>query len=185
MSNLLYKTLILYILFSVMCCVQGMAQKQHGKASYYSKRTTGAKTASGKRLHHDSLFCAHKVYPFGTHLKVTNLSNNKTVIVKVVDRGPFGRGRIIDLSWAAAKEIGMIAQGVASVKVELVENPIPYRPEEEKLPLVDFEVVETDFKPSTPWNKPIEQKVEKKTDHHTEKKKAESHTVDKKAEHKK
>ena len=66
-----------------------------------SKRATGARTASGQRLHHDSMTCAHRYYPFGTHLKVTNLRNNKSVIVKVIDRGPFGRGRIIDLSWAA------------------------------------------------------------------------------------
>lgn len=134
--------LVLGTIFLIPCS----AQKQHGKASYYSKKITGAKTASGQRLHHDSLVCAHRSYPFGTHLKVTNLSNNKTVIVKVIDRGPFGRGRIIDLSWAAAKKIGMINQGVASVKVELMENPIPYRPEEAKLPRIEFDVAESDFK---------------------------------------
>lgn len=95
-----------------------MAQKQHGKASYYSKKITGARTASGQKLHHDSLTCAHRFYPFGTMLKVTNLSNKKTVVVKVTDRGPYGRGRIIDLSWGAAKAIGMLSQGVSTVKVE-------------------------------------------------------------------
>ena len=99
-------------IMSALCVLPCSAQKkQHGKASFYSKRSTGARTASGQRLHHDSLTCAHRYYPFGTRLKVTNLSNNKSVIVKVIDRGPFGRGRIIDLSWAAAKAIGMIAQG--------------------------------------------------------------------------
>lgn len=122
------------------------AQKhQHGKASFYSKRATGARSASGQKIHHDSLTCAHKFYPFGTHLKVTNMSNGKSVIVKVIDRGPFGKGRIIDLSWAAAKEIGMIAQGVASVKVEMIENPIPYKPEDHKLPRLDFEMAETNY----------------------------------------
>lgn len=53
-------------------------------------------------------------------LKVTNLLNDKSVVVRVTDRGPFGRGRVIDLSWAAAQEIGMLAQGIASVKVEVV-----------------------------------------------------------------
>lgn len=108
-------TAILAIFSLVPCYGQ---KHQHGKASYYSKRATGARSASGQRIHHDSLTCAHRFYPFGTHLKVTNLSNGKSTIVKVIDRGPFGRGRIIDLSWKAAKEIGMIAQGVASVKVE-------------------------------------------------------------------
>lgn len=140
-----FKMLIMSLL-TMIGLIPCWAQKQHGKASYYSKKITGAKTASGQRLHHDSLVCAHRSYPFGTHLKVTNLSNNKSVIVKVIDRGPFGRGRIIDLSWAAAKQIGMINQGVASVKVELQDNPVPYRPEEAKLPRIEFDVAESDFK---------------------------------------
>ena len=68
------------------------AQQQSGRASYYSKRATGSRTASGERLHHDSLTCAHRSYPFGTMLKVTNLLNDKSVVVRVTDRGPFGRG---------------------------------------------------------------------------------------------
>lgn len=113
------------------CCAQ---KHQHGKASYYSKRATGARSASGQKIHHDSLTCAHRYYPFGTMLKVTNLRNDKSVIVKVIDRGPYGRGRIIDLSWAAAKKIDMIVQGVGTVKVERLENPIPYRVKDDKLP---------------------------------------------------
>lgn len=128
------------------------AQKQHGKASFYSKKATGSRSASGQKIHHDSLTCAHKFYPFGTRLKVTNLSNDKSVIVKVIDRGPFGKGRIIDLSWAAAKEIGMIAQGVARVKVEMLENPIPFKPEDPKLPKLDFEYAETNKEFVGNWN---------------------------------
>lgn len=135
------------------CLTQGYAQKQHGKASYYSKKTTGARTASGERLHHDSLTCAHKFYPFGTRLKVTNLSNQKSVEVRVTDRGPFGRGRIIDLSWAAAKKIGMIAQGVASVKVEMLDNPIPFKPESIELPKIDFEIAEAGYSFIHKWSK--------------------------------
>lgn len=152
MNRITFKIFVI-ILLAFFCLTACWAQnKQHGKASYYSKRATGARTASGQRLHHDSLTCAHRYYPFGTHLKVTNLRNNKSVIVKVIDRGPFGRGRIIDLSWAAAKEIGMIAQGVASVKVEIVEKPVPFRPEEEKLPQIDFEVAESDYTLEPHWN---------------------------------
>lgn len=131
-----------------------LAQKhQHGKASFYSKRATGARSASGQKIHHDSLVCAHRFFPFGTKLKVTNMSNGKSVVVKVIDRGPFGRGRIIDISWAAAKAIGMIAQGVASVKVERLDNPVPYRPEDDKLPRIDFEMAESDFKDYPKWKK--------------------------------
>ena len=66
------------------------------------------------------LTCAHKTLPFGTKLKVTNLKNKKSVVVRVNDRGPFVRGRIIDLSVAAAKKIDMIRDGVAKVKIKIV-----------------------------------------------------------------
>ena len=156
-------TAILAIFSMVPCYGQ---KHQHGKASYYSKRATGARSASGQRIHHDSLTCAHRFYPFGTHLKVTNLSNGKSTIVKVIDRGPFGRGRIIDLSWKAAKEIGMIAQGVATVKVEMLENPIPYKPEDTKLPKIDFEVAETEYEFPNKWGTPDRNKE----NHHSSKK---------------
>ena len=105
------------------------AQTQTGKASYYARKFEGRKTASGERLHADSLTCAHRTYPFGTMLRVTNLSNQKIVIVRVTDRGPFARGRIIDLSWRAAKMLGMLSQGIAPVKVEVIDRTIiPFRP---------------------------------------------------------
>ena len=104
------------------------AQTQRGIASYYSKRATGRKTSSGERLHHDSLTCAHRTFPFGTLLKVINPANDRTVVVKVNDRGPFGRGRIIDLSWGAAKALGILSQGIASVVVERIGSVhTPYR----------------------------------------------------------
>lgn len=91
---------------------------QRGKATYYSRRATGSHTSSGDRLHHDSLTCAHRTYPFGTKLKVTNPANGKFVVVTVTDRGPYGKGKIIDLTYRAAKEIGILSKGVASVIVE-------------------------------------------------------------------
>jgi rare lipoprotein A len=110
-----------------------VAQTHRGKASYYSKRATGARTASGERLHHDSLTCAHRTYPFGTLLKVTNLANDREVVVRVTDRGPHIRGRIIDLSYGAAKQLGMLAQGIGVVDVKRVEKiKPPYRMEENK-----------------------------------------------------
>ena len=105
------------------------AQTESGKASFYSMKFSGRKTASGERLHHDSLTCAHRTYPFGTQLKVTNPANGKSVIVRVTDRGPYVKGRIIDLSVKAAKELGIIAQGIAPVVVELWDTTIiPFKP---------------------------------------------------------
>ena len=97
---------------------------QKGKASFYSKNFTGRKTASGERMNNDSLFCAHRTYPFGTMLKVYNPANGRGIVAKVIDRGPFVRGRIIDLSWRAAKELDIISSGVAMVVVHKVETII-------------------------------------------------------------
>lgn len=138
-SNVLKRTLALvallhspfFILHSSFIFAQ---EPQKGKASYYSKRATGSRTSSGERLHHDSLTCAHRTHPFGTMLKVTNVQNGKSVVVKVIDRGPYGRGRIIDLSWGAAKELGILSQGVAMVTVELADElVIPFKPKEDNL----------------------------------------------------
>ena len=119
------------------------SQIQHGKASFYSKRATGARTSSGERLHHDSLTCAHRTHPFGTLLKVTNERNGREVVVRVTDRGPHSRGRIIDLSHAAAKELGIINQGVAVVRVEPIKKTkVPFKPEPESIPEIDFEITE-------------------------------------------
>jgi rare lipoprotein A len=93
---------------------------QKGIASYYSKRSNGARTASGKILYSDSLVCAHRTLPFGTKIKVTNLKNGKSVIVKVIDRGPFGKGRVVDLSYAAADSIGILKSGLGSVEVNIL-----------------------------------------------------------------
>ncbi len=104
---------------------------EKGIASYYGKRATGRMTSSGERLHHDSLTCAHKRHPFGTLLRVYNPHNKRVVVVKVNDRGPFGRGRIIDLSWSAARELGILRRGIAPVEVTVfdpnLDGPIPPR----------------------------------------------------------
>ena len=114
---------------------------EQGKASFYAKRLAGRKTASGERLHNDSLTCAHRSYPFGTLLKVMNPANGRSVIVRVTDRGPFVRGRIIDLSWRAAKELDIISKGVAMVIVQKASSIIvPYLPTDEiDLPELELE----------------------------------------------
>ena len=114
--------------------------QQRGKASYYSKRATGARTSSGILLHNDSLVCAHRTHPFGTKLLVKNLTNDKEVIVTVVDRGPYKKGRIIDLTYAAAEQLGMIAKGVVAVEVSVYpDKGVPYALDPESLPEIDFE----------------------------------------------
>lgn len=137
-----------------------LAQTQKGKATFYSKRATGARTSSGERLHHDSLTCAHRTYPFGTRLLVTNLNNGRSVIVRVTDRGPFARGRIIDLSWRAAKELDILNHGVAMVRVDVVkDNIVPFKPSDEPIPLpeMDFEIYEEDINAPMDWQrKPAE-----------------------------
>ena len=87
------------------------------KASFYHSKFEGQRTSSGSKYRADSLTCAHRTLPFGTRLKVENPENNNFVIVKVTDRGPFTRGRDIDLSYAAAERIGIVAQGVAHVVI--------------------------------------------------------------------
>lgn len=102
-----------------------------GNATYYSNRLHGRRTSDGSRYHRDSLTCAHKTLPLGTMLKVRNPKNGAEVVVKVTDRGPYRRGAIVDLSYAAAKKIGMLQSGVAKVEVEQYDKSneirIPYR----------------------------------------------------------
>ena len=94
---------------------------QIGQASYYGKKFHGRKTANGERFDMYAMTAAHRKLPFGTEVRVTNLVNGRSVVVRINDRGPFVRGRIIDLSYGAAKEIGLIQSGVAKVKLDIVK----------------------------------------------------------------
>lgn len=114
--------------------------QEKGMASYYSNRMHGRRMSDGTKYHKDSLTCAHKTYPLGSMLKVTNIKTGKNVTVKVTDR--CGGRRIIDLSYAAAKEIGIISVGVAMVKVERIHKKvnIPLKQEDDDIPELDFEI---------------------------------------------
>ncbi|PTM97466.1 septal ring lytic transglycosylase RlpA family protein [Mycoplana dimorpha] len=90
-----------------------------GRASWYALTS---KTASGERMNPAHMTAAHKSLRFGTKLKVTNANNGKSVIVRINDRGPFVRGRVLDLSKAAASEIGMISSGHAKVCYEIINS---------------------------------------------------------------
>lgn len=98
-------------------------KSQTGVASYYAADFHGKRTASGEKYNMHALTAAHPSLPFDTYVKVTNLNNSKYVIVRINDRGPHTKKRIIDLSKAAAQKIGLIKSGIARVKVEVVPDP--------------------------------------------------------------
>lgn len=129
--------LLPFFLPFLLCILQA---QEKGKASYYAKELHGRRMASGMTYHRDSLTCAHPFLPFGTKLRVKNLANGKEVVVSVQDRGPYVRGRIIDLSQSAAAQLGMIGHGVVAVEVSIYRDPgikVPFAAID-SLPVVDF-----------------------------------------------
>lgn len=97
------------------------AQQQTGKASFYADKFEGRPTASGEKYKHSKLTAAHRTLPFGTKVRVVNTANNQSVDVVVNDRGPYADGRIIDLSKSAAEKLGFINQGLADVRIEVID----------------------------------------------------------------
>ena len=95
---------------------------QTGKASYYASRLHGRPTASGERYDQTAMTAAHPSLPFGSLVRVTNLYNGRSVILRINDRGPFTGGRIIDVSRSAAEQLGMLRAGSVRVQLELVET---------------------------------------------------------------
>lgn len=96
-----------------------VASSEEGMASYYADTLHGNPTASGEPYDKDSLTAAHRTLPFGTHVKVTRLDNGESVEVRINDRGPHAKSRIIDLSSAAARKLGMIDSGAVMVKLDV------------------------------------------------------------------
>ncbi len=92
-----------------------------GVASYYGAKHQGKRTASGERFNKNSLTAAHRQLPFGTRVKVTNLNNDRSCVVRINDRGPHTRGRLIDLSQEAAERLGMLKSGTARVRVQALD----------------------------------------------------------------
>ena len=92
-----------------------------GVASYYATDFHGKLTSNGETFDMNALTAAHRTFPFGTKIRVTNLENNLSVMVRVNDRGPFIEGRMIDLSLGAAKEINLVKTGTARVRLEVIE----------------------------------------------------------------
>jgi rare lipoprotein A len=112
---------VLILLIFCLVCVFAEAQEV-GLASYYHDYFTGKTTANGEKYDPNQLTAAHKSLPLGTVIKVINQENNKSVIVRINDRGPYVKGRILDLSKVAAIQLGIIESGFAKVSYEIIEN---------------------------------------------------------------
>ncbi len=136
----LYLTILLTLLVGVN--TEGFAQMK-GKATYYHNRFHGRLTSDGSVYHKDSLTCAHKTLPFGTVLRVVNKKNGREVVVTVNDRGPFRPNTMLDLSYAAAKELDMLHDGVIVVAAFKL-TPLDVQHNRHKpLRLPDLKIVET------------------------------------------
>lgn len=127
--NVLLKMLFCFVILTVWGCGTTQADiskkrgaySEAGLASFYSDKHQNRKTANGEIYKHNLKTAAHKTLLFGSKVKVTNISNGKSVVVKINDRGPFVKGRIIDLSKSAFGEISKHSAGVVKVKIELIE----------------------------------------------------------------
>ncbi len=108
------------LLLSLSSCTYAKNKKkvQIGKGSWYGKAFHGKRTANGERYNMYDYTAAHRSFPFNSMVKVTNLKNGRSVIVRINDRGPYSGGRIIDLSYLAAKKLGYVKQGVAKLKLQ-------------------------------------------------------------------
>ena len=126
-----WKVAVILVLIAILvgaflssCAKKTVMRPKHsaeGHASWYGPGFHGRTTANGERYNQYAMTAAHKKLPFNTKVRVINLNNNKSVIVRINDRGPFIRGRIIDLSKKAAKEIAMLDSGTAPVRIETLE----------------------------------------------------------------
>ena len=138
MSKTFHFAILLLFVFGTIAFSQ-----RKGNASYYSNKLKGRHTSNGDRYHPDSMTCAHLTYPFGTILKVRNPKNDKIVYVKVTDRGPHSRRLMIDLSYAAAKEIDIVRAGIAPVEISRVDS-LPFKEPIlplEQLPIIGFDSI--------------------------------------------
>ena len=125
-----------------------------GKASYYSDKLHGRTMSNGRPYHRDSMTCAHLKFPFGTMLKVKNPLNEKEVIVTVTDRGPYSKRYIVDLSRAAAKELGLIHRGWAMVEITpFIPQKVPYKLKQElpEIPELNIEYSPIAIYPDPAW----------------------------------
>lgn len=156
---------VIIMSFLLTFCTQNIfAQKiKDGKATYYSGKLYGRRMSNGEYYHPDSMTCAHRTLPFGTRILVTNPRNGNQVVVRVTDRGPYVRGRVIDLSYAAARELGFLSAGVAYMKLEVVDEDLslPYYNKEKeetlKLQPIEYGMVGVGYEFIPQWRKADDQ----------------------------
>jgi rare lipoprotein A len=115
-------------IFTILMTPLFAASPEFGKATYYNDKYHGKKTASGELYDREKMTCAHKTLKFGTIVRVTRIDNQLSVEVRVNDRGPYSEGFVIDLSYKAAEQIGLVKSGRANVKVEVVEPEVQPSP---------------------------------------------------------
>lgn len=114
---------MLLVLLTQSISVHAGEHRLQGIASYYSDYHHGRLTANGERFNMHDLTAAHRTLPLGSKVKVTNLKTGKSVIVKINDRGPYVKGRVIDLSKAAAGNLGILSSGLGQVKIDVIYKP--------------------------------------------------------------
>lgn len=143
------KKLLSILAFATLICITAEAQPQDsvvGVASYYANRFHGRKTASGETYDKNGFTCAHLKYGFGTKLRVKHLATGKEVIVRVTDRGPYSKKYTIDLSYAAAKELGIIRAGHAKVAIFPYDETMEHHKQEPKIPsFLEFRMTKKDL----------------------------------------
>ena len=116
------KLLLLLSLLVFTCSIYSQENIIKGQVSYYANKFHGRKTASGKRFDNTKLTCAHKTLPFGTFLKIINPMDGRFVIVEVIDRGPYIKKRVVDLSRSAFSKIGSLEKGILNVEIEKIDS---------------------------------------------------------------
>lgn len=148
------KKLLTLIGLCLLICLFGTAQEHlTGNASYYSDKLHGRRMSNGEPYHKDSMTCAHMKFPLGTFLKVRNPINDRTVIVRVTDRGPHSKRFVIDLSRAAAAKLGIIARGFSMVEITPYHpGVVPYLLEEDSIP--EIPELDLDYSPAATYPVP-------------------------------
>ncbi|HEY5570311.1 MAG TPA: septal ring lytic transglycosylase RlpA family protein [Bacteroidales bacterium] len=150
------KRYFLFIGFFYCFILYSFSQNQIGYASYYANSFHGKKSANGETHDNNDFTAAHRTFTFGTFVRVVNLKNNKSVVVRITDRGPFSHSRIIDVSYAAAKKLDIISQGVAKVEIENIGDPSQFKITRlMEIKMKSFEP----YKPAITIPKPIAKKV--------------------------
>lgn len=123
----LFKTIFVFLFLSLplVSCAHRLIKgdSEHGIATWYGEQYQGHRTASGESFDKNALTAAHKTLPMNSIVQVTNLANGQSVSVRINDRGPYGKGRIIDLSEAAARKIGLVQDGMGEVELHVLSLP--------------------------------------------------------------